>query len=132
MTSSHRVTPRLEAVEGCNRAARKMSRDLGQATLHLEVRTREHEPTFVGQIDVDATAVSSDLITADEAAGDEPVDDTSDARAADGKLLSECRRGLSSITQGAENAVLRERQIEARDGQFDVASETRDHAARMG
>jgi hypothetical protein len=78
----------------------------------------------------DATAIGGVVLTLDETTGDEPVNDSGDARSTDRELLGKRRGRLSTLPQDCEHAVLRECQIDSRNRQLELACEAHEHSAR--
>jgi predicted NAD/FAD-binding protein len=121
-----RLEPRPEPGEGCAGII-EVGGDLVQAPVDLGVGLRQETPAVGRQLDPDPAAIGRVVVAASETSGDEPVDHTRHAGAADGQLLGQHRRRLRAAAEDAEDPVLGQREIHRGKSELDLPGEPRHH-----
>jgi hypothetical protein len=105
--------------------------DIAEATLDFDICGVEHPPALGCQGVSDAAPILDVVIACDEPPSDEAVDHSGDARPAHGQLLGEGRRGLVTLAEQDQEAVLGQAELDGRDRQLDLAGEASDDSARV-
>ena len=96
--------------------------DLGESPVDRLVGSLEHAPAFDSQVVAHASAISGIVLTFDQASADQAVDYGSDARPADGEAVGESRGGSFTLVEVDQDSILRERQVDFGERQFDLAA----------